>query len=408
MATATRIRVLSFEPLGAFGGMDIYDRSFHNALARQTGIDVTWVTSDAAIKGGLANDDPYETWIAFRRVFGTGSLFAQGLRYAQGLTALVQRARKQRRGGPVVIHQQFLTVPVLELAAMLVAQFFGVPWVVTPHEPLRQDGSRRDAFVRRWMFRRADALIALSHVNQSDLSELTSIAPEKIVVTPHGHLNDFRGSATSISSQTARQQLRLDTTAPTIVFLGEMRPVKGLEVLLRSFPMVRQRIPNARLVVAGRPHRFNARRIEDVIASLGIAEAVTIHWGFVSSADLGLYMRSADVIALPYLAASQSGVCFTAYAFERAVVASDVGGLAEQVVDGITGLLVPPDNPDALAAGLSKLLLHRANTVVMGQRAREWAARERSWNRSAALLAEVYLSTWQRRHAPHGRDIRTA
>ena len=104
-----RLHVLSFEPLGAFGGLDVYDRSFHEALLDEGSVDVTWVTSDRNTSDGL----PFPTWTPFRRVFGTGSLVTQGLRYARGLADLVRHAAREARRRPTVIHQQFLTFPAL-------------------------------------------------------------------------------------------------------------------------------------------------------------------------------------------------------------------------------------------------------------------------------------------------------
>jgi glycosyltransferase involved in cell wall biosynthesis len=183
-----------------------------------------------------------------------------------------------------------------------------------------------------------------------------------------------------------------------VLFLGEMRPVKGLDHLLRAMPAVLRAVPRARLVICGRPYRFDASGPENLIKTLQIGYAVTARWEFVPKSDLGLYLRAADVVALPYLAASQSAACFTAYAFGRAVVASAVGGLAEQVHDGVTGLLVPPADPDALSEALIRLLRRREDAQAMGDAARAWAARERDWESIARATVGVYRDAWSVRH----------
>lgn len=388
-----RLHVLSFEPLGSFGGLDVYDRSFHEALLDEGSVDVTWVTSDRNTSDGLR----YPTWTPFRRVFGTGSLVTQGLRYARGLADLVRRAAREAQRRPTVIHQQFLTVPALELAAMMAAQRAGVPWIITPHEPLPYSGSRRDAAVRRRLYRDADAVIALSEPNRADLAGLTGMTTSDVTFTPLGHFNAFRGPGASMDRQVARAKLGIDATAPTVLFLGEMRPVKGLDCLIRAMPGVLAEVPTARLVIAGRPYRFDPTGPHRVIEQLGIAHAVTAHWEFVPADEMPVYLRGADVVALPYRAASQSGACYTAYAYRRTVVASRVGGLSEQVVDGETGLLVPPDDVPALASALIRLLRDPAEARRMGERAHEWVARERPWDAVARTTIDAYRLAWERR-----------
>jgi D-inositol-3-phosphate glycosyltransferase len=395
-----RMRIFSLEPLGSFGGMDIYDRSFHSALARERSVELTWATSDQGVEihddGNVARS--YETWTPFHRVFGAGSLVAQGVRYARGLAALVQRAVRDSRRQPVVVHQQFIAVPPLELAAMTAAQRLGVPWILTPHEALPYSGSRRNARFRRRMFAGADALVALSEANRTELAELARVPISRVTLTPLGHLNDYRGEHANIDSAKARALLGLEDHAPTVLFLGEMRRVKGLEYLLRAMPDVLRAIPRARLVIAGRPYRFDSSGPENLIESLGVRHAVTTRWGFVPKSDLGLYLRASDVVALPYLAASQSAACFTAYAYSRAVVASCVGGLVEQVQDGITGLLVPPADVGALAEALIRVLREPGTSRAMGKAAHDWASRERDWGPVAREHIRVYADAWHARH----------
>src|SRR5262249_20581747 len=108
---------------------------------------------------------------------------------------------------------------------------------------------------------------------------------------------------------------------------------------------------------------------------------------------------AADVIAVPYTRAYQSGVVLTAYAFERAVVASTVGGLVEQVADGETGWLVPPADPAALARALGAARGDRHRADAMGVRAHGWAARHLGWDEIARQTVAVYESV-ARGHGP--------
>jgi starch synthase len=95
-------------------------------------------------------------------------------------------------------------------------------------------------------------------------------------------------------------------------------------------------------------------------------------------------------VAVPYTRAYQSGVVLTAYAFQRPVVASAVGGLPEQVVDGVTGWLVPPADPAALAKALTVALGDRGHADAMGARGHEWAAEMFDWEAIARQTVGIY------------------
>ena len=100
--------------------------------------------------------------------------------------------------------------------------------------------------------------------------------------------------------------------------------------------------------------------------------------------------EEASLVVLPYVEASQSGVVQTAYAFHTPVVASAVGGLPEAVVDGITGRLVPPKDPSALAAAVSELLLNKTLRARMREGIRQLEDTEFGWPRAARKLTDLY------------------
>jgi glycosyltransferase involved in cell wall biosynthesis len=129
-----------------------------------------------------------------------------------------------------------------------------------------------------------------------------------------------------------------------VLFFGRLLPYKGLDYLLEAF----RRLDPAKfsLLIAGEgelpPEVFNTPNIR------------VIH-RFVGDEDLPEVFNQAHVVALPYVAASQSGVAYMAFAFERPVVATRVGGLGDVVVDGFNGFLVEPRSAEPLAAALEKM-----------------------------------------------------
>ena len=156
------------ETLGVHGGLQVLDRSLYSALAAQADLSVVWVTCDE----NTATDPGYELWTPFQGIYGSDAMWRRGFRYAQGYRRLLRRAVAEARGGPVVIHQQFITFPALELAFMRAARRRGIGWVSTPHESaMHHDPSRTGRLIGR-MCRASDALIALSTANLESLKRI--------------------------------------------------------------------------------------------------------------------------------------------------------------------------------------------------------------------------------------------
>jgi len=145
----------------------------------------------------------------------------------------------------------------------------------------------------------------------------------------------------------AEARARLDVTGDTILFFGFVRPYKGLDDLVQALPRIR-RTRRVTLLVAG--EFWEGREAFDRrVHALGLADAVRVVDRYVPNEEVGLYFSAADLVVLPYVSGTASGVVQTAYGLDKPVVATTVGALADIVEDGHTGYLVPPGRPDALA-----------------------------------------------------------
>ncbi len=216
-----------------------------------------------------------------------------------------------------------------------------------PHE--RRPGDRA---LGRYALRAMDGLLVLSDSVRRDVEALAPGVP----VQPAAHpVYDFFGEP--VGRAEARAALDLPADAPVLLFFGFVREYKGLRVLLDAMPQIRERVPGVRLVVAGEfyddeaPYREQVRR-------LGIGDAVRFDAAYIPNEHVGRYFGAADLVVQPYLSATQSGVAQIAYHFERPLVTTDVGGLAEAVPPD-AGLVVPPEDPAALAVAVVRFFEER-------------------------------------------------
>ena len=210
---------------------------------------------------------------------------------------------------------------------------------VIPHE--HRPG---DAALTRYAFRAADCFIVQSDAVEQDLLRFRPDARYRKV--PHPVYSLF---GTPLDRNEARRILGIQEEK-VLLFFGYVRAYKGLGVLLDAFRIVRERHA-ARLLVVGEFYE-GEEKYREQIRSLGIGDAVTIHADYVPNDRVGLWFSAADAAVLPYLSATQSGIVQIAYNFDTPVIATAVGGLTEVVKERTTGLLVPPGNPQALAAAI--------------------------------------------------------
>ena len=174
-------------------------------------------------------------------------------------------------------------------------------------------------------------------------------------------------------------------SSPTVLFVGRLEPRKGVRVLLDALPALVRQVPDVRVVVAG------DGRDRDAIAALPpeVARRVS-HLGVVSDRALRQCYATASVLAAPSLSRESFGiVLLEAMAAGVPVVASDIAGYRAVVRDGIDGRLVPPAQPEALAAALAETLRDHAATAP-----RIAAARDRAHRYSWACIADAIVARY--------------
>jgi len=151
---------------------------------------------------------------------------------------------------------------------------------------------------------------------------------------------------------TLREEYGMAPDSPIVGVVGRLELEKGHPTLLEAWPMVLEQVPNAYLLIVGEGSRQDALR--QIAREQGIAHHV-IFTG--RRDDIPAITAALDVAVLPSYREAQGLTILEAMAMSRPVVASNVGGIPEMVEDGVTGLLVPPHNPPALAAALTRILI---------------------------------------------------
>lgn len=222
----------------------------------------------------------------------------------------------------------------------------GVKVLAVVHNALPHERRPGDLMLSRRFFRDVQGCIVMSDAVAQDLRRLGVAAPIQQIAHP---VYDLFGSA--VSQSDARAYLDLPPERPVLLFFGFVRRYKGLHVLLEAMPHVIEALPEVCLVVAGEFYEDEASH-RKLVAQHGLEEHVCFHSHYIPKVEVSRYFCAADVVVQPYVSATQSGVAQVAFHYDKPVIVTDVGGLAEVVPHERAGLVVPPEDPRALAAAV--------------------------------------------------------
>lgn len=319
-----------------------------------------------------------------------------------------------------VVHFQWLSVQHLDrhlLPSRRTRAAGRRPLVLTAHDVLPREPRPGQLTAQRRLYDRFDAIVVHSEQGRSRLVDELGVDGGRVHVIPHGvfaHLAAGGEDARARTSRPAgdagppeagrvgdvlpqegalraraytRAEHPLESNNPVVLMFGLMRPYKGIDVLLEAWRGVDGQAPieDAQLWLAGMPKM-------DISALQAIAPA-NVHFEprFITDSELPAYFERADLVVLPYLQADQSGVLFTALAFGKPLLLSDVGGFPELEATGAARIVTAGDSR-ALGHALRELLADRATLTKMCVKARAAATGRYSWSAIAAAHLELYRS----------------
>ncbi|HUJ08296.1 MAG TPA: glycogen synthase [Streptosporangiaceae bacterium] len=287
------------------------------------------------------------------------------------------------------------------LAGHLAATLYGIPHVMTVHslEPLRPwkaeqlgGGYALSSWCEKVAVESAAAVIAVSAGMRSDaLAAYPALHPGRVHVIRNGI------DTTEYAPDPGTDALAMhgiDPGRPYVLFVGRITRQKGLSVLLRAAEHLDPAIQLVLCAGLADTPELEAE-VTGLVEHLRSARTgVTWIPGMLPKAQVIQLLSHATVFVCPSLYEPLGIVNLEAMACGAPVVASRVGGIPEVVVDGQTGLLVPPDDPAELAKAIMSLADDKERAAAMGAIGRRWVTAEFSWAAIAAQTAELYATLY--------------
>lgn len=260
-----------------------------------------------------------------------------------------------------------------------------IPIIVTCHNVFPHERFPMDRFLTKLVLRQADGYIVQSHLDEADLLKVNPKA--NYVETPHPTYNAFKMK--DMSREEARSILQMDGDSPMLLFFGFVREYKGLHYLLDALADVKGQIPDVQLWIVGDfgdDKDIYLKQIEEN----HLEGCINIVEGYIPDQEVEKYFAAADLVVLPYVSATQSGIVQIAYGFEKPVVVTNVGGLPDVVWDKETGYVVPSRSPEAIAKAI--IGFYREDSSVDWQANIRAKAQEFSWETMVDRIEECLNS----------------
>jgi glycosyltransferase involved in cell wall biosynthesis len=297
--------------------------------------------------------------------------------------------RKVRADAPDLLILQWWVpywTPSLTVISRWIKRHTKIPIIYVCHNVVPHDGGgildRRFAIT---VLRQGDAFIVHS---EQDRHRLHALLPDaKVSRAHHPTYAELAEQSDKAEADRLRDELRLPTDRPILLSFGFVRPYKGLEYLIQALPLVLAQQPVHVLVVG--EFWTSPEFYERYAREYEVADAVTFVNRYVPNEELGQYFDLADVVVLPYISATQSGVVQLAFGFGKPVITTRVGGLHEVVQDGVNGLIVPPQDEVALAAAIVRFYRDQVAARFSANVAESRRSDSFSWQSLVATIVEA-------------------
>lgn len=355
-----------------------YGIELANALSREN--EVIFITNSSG-EGVLRKDqiDTFEHFlqIQLRNNIRVVALPNKRLRDLRGWIQIIKLVSDIKNCNPDVIHINQTSDPRFCLLLLLLHKEF--PIILTIHDVIWQHGIKpnlADALRNVPIKMSTKIVVHGESLKQLFIKTYPRIKPEKIYVVPHGPYNFYK-QWVDISG---------NMTKGSILFFGRMLPYKGLGTIDKVAHLLENSCPNVKIIIAGTGPELDKR-----LSSFINRSNIIIKNHFIENFEVAQLFYEASIVALPYEEASQSGVAAIAVAFNKPIVATDVGALSEMIINGKTGFIVPSKRPDIFADKLRLLLENDGLMLEMEQNTYDFSQKI-SWENIAKMTTNIYMS----------------
>ena len=268
---------------------------------------------------------------------------------------------------------------------VLLRHLRGIKTLFVCHNVFPHERFPMDKLLTKQTLRKGDCFIVQSSQDENDLKSILPNAHYKRAV--HPTYNAFRMQ--NMSKEQARGLLGVSPDKKILLFFGFVRKYKGLDYLIKAMPDIEKKIDNCKLLIVGDFGDDKAEYMQ-LIEQNGVLDIIDIYDGYIPDKEVEKYFAASDVVVLPYISATQSGIVQIAYGFDKPVIATNVGGLPDVVTEGKTGFLIEPESPKAIADAVTHFFAPGVeNHLISGVKGESYRF---SWDR---MVEHIERLSWK-------------
>lgn len=362
------MKVSIIDPVGGHGGMDYYDYGLAYGLGAND-IEVTYYTCNKTKHRSFAN-------VYTENIFGTvwdKKGVYKLLTFLGGYFRAFKKAKEKKSS---VFHLQFFSLDILNLVVLFLASIFKQKKIVTLHDVESFHGNS-SKFIAKCCLKFVDAIIVHNKFSKSEFEKTFNFKRELFLI-PHGNYLPF---VEPLSMPVIEEQIN-------ILFFGQIKEVKGVDVLLEAMAKVVVKNNNYHLTIAGRPWKTDANTYQTQIEELGLKEYVTTRLEYIADEEVKQLYRDASIVVMPYKKIYQSGVLLLSLSYGRAVIVSDLKPFTEVISHNENGYVFQSENADSLANCI--LNIYSDNLIKVTENAKKVICTKYDWKSIGSSTLSCY------------------
>ncbi len=370
LKSTDELTVAIVDPFGKHTGHHYYVDALARSLCAQGARVLVYVTELTGVSGA----EPYEAFVSFGELYGPEPALLRGLRYLWGMIKAMCLARL---GGAQVVSLHIFHFDIRDVIAVWLPRFLGMKPVLTLHDI--ESFGRNVNRLFRWLTLAGGSGYVLHnrHCLAAFMKAERGI-DKPVVVVSHGN---YCGRFADVPSrEQARRKLGLAAERPILLFFGNSRPEKGLDLLIEACGKL-QRETKWQLVIAGKMKPPQLAYYSSLARAQVSEGRIRIDAKHVSDEDAVRYYRAADIVVVPYRMIYESGVTIMAMSLGRAVLVSNLPPLVDSIASGKAGMIFESGDANSLATALERALKHRCELDEIGIFGYNYVCQERDWGK---------------------------
>jgi glycosyltransferase involved in cell wall biosynthesis len=342
-----QLKIAIIEPIGAYGGMEIYDLSILEGLSKYSDCVHLYTSTYFSQLSDVSFD---KIKMVFGRIYSKDkSTFIRLLMLFRGLIRLLKSLLINRYE---IIYCHVFTYSFLELMLVLIARLGGGRVFINIHDP-EPFVDKSNAIIKKIfkiIFRDPNCKVVTHSLYSKNIlmRNFSGILP---VIMPHTDV-DYIYTPTACSELQSKKLLELNTEDKYVLFFGQIKRNKGLDILIKAYSESEISIKGYKLLIAGRCWGEEWANYQKIIEENLLSDDVVVVNSFIEPQMVYHYFNVAQYVLLPYTEIFSSGVLIRASGYGKPVICSDLPAFMEEIVDKENGIIFQAGNVQSLASAL--------------------------------------------------------